>query len=230
MRFAAVLTMSFLIGSNAALGASIYKCTTEEGVVFSQSPCAPDAVMLKSGGSKKPNPADAEAREPVEEAGDATIFDALGSENADVIIDRAGQPEAKYTHDGTEHWLYSNYVKTSAGARVCPELLLENGRAFQVSWIPQDIMKKSVEVGRRLADWKQPGAVGKKAFTLENTDVQGQSKSDVTAKFGQPDAKKIANGREIWEYRKVHVAEGSTDTYTIYLAFDGDTVVSSVAN
>lgn len=230
MRLATLYAMGLLLSSSAVMAGSIYKCTTEEGVVFSQTPCAPDAVMLKSGKSKRSKPPVEAEEPPAAESGDAEVFSTLGSETADVIIERVGEPEARYTHDGTEHWLYSNFVKTSNGVAVCPELLLENGRAFQISWIPQDVMKKSVDVGRGLAGWTQPGFISEKTFTVENTDVRGESKSDVTGKFGEPDAKKIYNGREIWEYRKVQVAQGSPDTYTIYLTFEGDTVVSSVGN
>ncbi len=49
-------------------------------------------------------------------------------------------------------------------------------------------------------------------------------------KFGQPDAKRIFDGREIWEYRKVKFSTESPSSLTVYLTFDGSIVAESAAN
>jgi hypothetical protein len=230
MRKELFLALGLLVVASTASAGSIYKCTTSEGVVFSQSPCAPDAVKLKSGKKKS-------ARQSVDgqEGGsagalDIKLIDEIGAETATVIVETIGQPAARYTHDGTEHWLYPNAVKVSDDRRVSPELLLENGRHYQTSWIPEDVMKRSVQVARGLADWDQPDSTSEKSFSVGDTVVMGQSKSQVVGKLGQPDAKRVFDGREVWEYRDVQFAASNPQTLTIYLTFDGDIVASSAGN
>ena len=46
---------------------------------------------------------------------DIQLFDEIGAESASTIVETIGQPAARYTHDGTEHWLYPNAVKVSEG-------------------------------------------------------------------------------------------------------------------
>ncbi len=67
-------------------------------------------------------------------------------------------------------------------------------------------------------------------ISLAETAVKGQSKSQVVGKFGQPDAKRIFDGREIWEYRKVKFSTESPSSLTVYLTFDGNIVAESAAN
>lgn len=230
MRKELFLALGLVIVANAATAGSIYKCTTSEGVVFSQSPCAPDAVKLKSGKRKS-------ARQLVDgqngaSAGslDVQLFDEIGAETAAVIVETIGQPAARYTNDGTEHWLYPNAVKLSDDRRISPELLLENGRHFQTTWIPEEVMKNSVQVARGLTDWDQPESTQEKSFSVGDTVVMGKSKSEVVGKLGQPDAKRVFDGQEIWEYRAVPFAANHPRTMTIYLTFNGDIVASSAGN
>lgn len=236
MKLAVLLATVSLAGTPAALAGSIYKCETDEGVVFSQTACAPDAIKLKSGRSPSSQPANNgqehnnDQPQPAAEGGNAEVFREIGAETADVVIARVGPPAARYIHDGTEHWLYPNYTKTDDGVAVCPELLLEDGRAFQITWHPQDVMQKSAKVARALEGWTEPTTTKQKKFTLVDTDVRGDGKSKIVSKFGQPDRKKIFNGQEIWEYEKVQFAQGNSDTLTIYLTFEGDTVVESAGN
>ena len=224
MRKETLLALGLLVVVNAASAGSIYKCNTAQGVVFSQTPCAPDAVRLKTG--KKRAGHFANGRAPV----DAALFDEIGAESAKVIIETVGRPAASYTHDGTEHWLYPNAVKESDGQRVSPELLLENGRHFQTSWIPEDVMKDSVVVAKELLDWNQPSSPREKSFFVGDTVVMGRSKSQVLGKLGEPDAKRVHKGREVWEYRDVRFSAGNPETLTIYLTFDGDIVASSAGS
>ena len=57
-----------------------------------------------------------------------------------------------------------------------------------------------------------------------------QYASNVVSKPGQPDAKRVFNGREIWEYKEVQFAANSPEILTTYLTFEGDIVASSAGN
>jgi hypothetical protein len=230
MRKELFLALGLLVAAGAASAGSIYKCTTSEGVVFSQSPCAPDAVKLKSGKKRSTRQADDGQSSASDGELDIQLFDEIGAESASTIVETIGQPAAKYTHDGTEHWLYPNAVKVSEGRRLSPELLLDNGRHFQTTWILEDVMKRSVEAARGLVDWDQPASTREKSFSVGDTVVMGKRKSEVVGKLGQPDAKRVFDGQEIWEYREVPFAANNPRTMTIYLTFNGDIVASSAGN
>jgi len=230
MRKEILLALGLLIAAIPAFAGSIYKCNTQEGVVFSQSPCAPDAVKLQSGTEQKSSRSTTAQSAPAAGHIDVRLFDEVGAEDAETIIATVGHPAARYTHDGTDRWLYPNTVLVEDGRRLSPELLLENGKHFQTTWIPEDVMKQSVKVAKRLANWRQPESVRDKVMSLAETAVKGQSKSQVVGKFGQPDAKRVFDGREIWEYRKVRFSAESPSSLTVYLTFDGSIVAESAAN
>ena len=158
-------------------------------------------------------------------------FEEFGMFSTAEIIERVGSPAASYTHGDTEHWLYPNAVKQSERGRQCPELLLRDGQKFQTNWLPEDVMKKSVAVARGFGNWTQPNEVKeKRSGFLADTAVVGKRKAGVVAKLGQPDGKRVFNGKEIWEYEKVRMAPNKPDTVIIYIEFDGDVVTSSVGN
>lgn len=225
-----LLVTGFLLTTSTAFAGSIYKCNTQEGVVFSQRPCAPDAVKLKSGKSRSSRRSSNSQERPTDGMIDIRLFEEVGAKTAEVIIELVGHPTAKYTHDGTEHWLYPNAVKEDGNMRLSPELLLENGRQFQISWVPEDIMIKSVEAAKGLSNWKEPSSIREKTFSVGDTVVMGNNKSQVIGKLGEPDAKRVFNGNEIWEYKEVHFAANTPETLTIYLTFEGDIVSSSAGN
>ncbi len=230
MRTVILLAMGFLLGAAPVFAGSIYKCNTKEGVVFSQTPCAPDAIKLKSGKSKNPGQSTNGQEKPIAGTIDIRLFDKVGAGTAEEIVALVGHPAAKYFHNGDDHWLYPNAVKVDGDKRLCPELYLRDGRQYQISWIPEDIMRKSVSVAKGLSDWQEPGSIRKKTFTVGDTVIMGKSKSQVVGKLGQPDAKKVFNGREIWEYKEVQFAANNPQTLTIYLTFEGDIVASSAGN
>jgi Domain of unknown function (DUF4124) len=216
-----------LIPADAFAGA-IYKCKTSEGVVFSQSPCAKDAVRIDRQASAAPV---ANADNPLPESTDLiAIGGSSGLGTTEEIIARLGQPAAQYTLDGEDYWYYPNAVRDLEGEHVFAEMRIRSGRLRQITWLPEDVMRQSVASARRFAGWQQPAHIAAKSFTVADTDVVGNSKNDITAKFGQPDAKKLFNGREVWEYRQVHITPESPQTMTIYLEFDADTVVASTGN
>lgn len=209
---------------------SIYKCKTPGGVMFSQKPCGEDAVKLsskKSSGSTSATVRQSTRRQPTI---DIEKFRRVGVSTAAEIIELIGPPAASYTHRGTEHWLYSNASKEINGQPVCPEILLENGESFQITWLPRETMLKAVVAANRFKGWERPGPVKDKPFVISDTDVQGENKTTVVRKFGQPDAKKVFNGHEWWEYEKVRLNSGDAQSYTLFLEFEGDTVASSAAN
>lgn len=220
MRKEILLALGFLLVADAALAGSIYKCNTEEGVVFSQRPCAPDAVRISTGRKRAGQSASGKAV-------DAALFEQMGTKSAKVIIETVGRPAASYVHDSTEHWLYPNVVKESDGERVSPELLLEHGRHIQTNWLPENVMESSVEAARAFSDWVQPASTQEKTFFVGDTVVMGRSKTQVRGKLGEPDAKRVHKGREVWEYRDVRFSAGNPETLTIYLTFEGDVVASS---
>ena len=210
-----------------ALAGAIYKCTTSEGVVFSQSPCAKDAVRI----DREAVAAAEKARESSPESGDLiAIGGSAGLGTTEEIIARLGQPAAQYSLDGEDYWFFPNAVKALEGEREFAEMRIRSGRLRQITWLPEDVMRQSVESAQRFAGWQQPARISAKTFTVADTDVVGNSRNDITAKFGQPDAKKLFNGREVWEYRQVRITPESPQTMTIYLEFDADTVVASTGN
>ncbi len=230
MRTVILFAMGLLLSATPAFAGSIYKCNTQEGVVFSQTPCAPDAIKLKSGKSKRPRQSSNGQETPTAGMIDIRLFEQVGAETAEDIVELVGHPAAKYTHNGDEHWLYPNAIKMDDNMRLCPELFLRNGRQYQISWVPEDIMIKSVSAAKKLSDWKEPSSIRKKTFSVGDTVVMGNNKSQVVSKLGQPDAKRVFNGREIWEYKEVQFAANNPETLTIYLTFEGDIVASSAGN
>ena len=229
MRKETLLSLGLLLACTPVFAGSIYKCNTKEGVVFSQTPCAPNAIKLKTGKRKSAASA-VNGQEAPAGSIDVTLFDGIGAKSAQTIIDTVGPPAARYTHDGIEHWLYPNAVDVQDDQRVSPELLLENGTHFQTNWIPEDVMSDAVDVARDLAGWQQPAAPRPKSFTVGDTVVMGNSKSQVVGKLGEPDAKRVYNGREVWEYRDVPFAANNPQSLTIFLTFEGDIVASSAGN
>ncbi len=230
MRTVILLAMGFMLSAAPAFAGSIYKCNTQDGVVFSQTPCAPDAIELKYGKSKRAKQSTNGQERPTAGMIDIRLFDKVGAKTAEAIVELVGHPAAKYIHNGDDHWLYPNAVKVEGERRLCPELYLRDGREYQISWIPEDIMKKSVIAAQGFSDWKEPSSIRKKTFSVGDTVVMGKTKSQVVSKLGQPDAKNVFNGREIWEYKDVQFAANNPETLTIYLTFEGDIVASSAGN
>ena len=65
---------------------------------------------------------------------------------------------------------------------------------------------------------------------MKDTGVVGKTKADVIEKLGQPDVKKVFNGKEIWVYRKVKMAADKPETISIYLTLEDGKVTESVGN
>ncbi len=230
MRTVILLAMGFMLSAAPAFAGSIYKCNTQDGVVFSQRPCAPDAIELKYGNSKRATQSTDGQERPTAGMIDIRLFDKVGAKTAEAIVELVGHPAAKYIHNGDDHWLYPNAVKVEGERRLCPELYLRDGREYQISWIPEDTMKKSVIAAQGFSDWKEPSSIRKKTFSVGDTVVMGKTKSQVVSKLGQPDAKNVFKGREIWEYKDVQLAANNPETLTIYLTFEGDIVATSAGN
>lgn len=231
MIFAAGL---LLVAADA--GAAIYKCNTPDGVEFSQSPCAKNAVRIDRAKSKTPATAADAAPAADTAAPPANLIEigevgSLGHGTKAEIVALLGEPAATYNKGRTEYWLYANAVRDlDEPERVFAEILVEDGRMFQINWLPEDVMRRSIESARGFAGWKPPASGGEKRFSVADTDVVGKSKREVTARFGEPDVKKVHAGAEWWEYHQVPLTPESPQTLTIYLEFDGDVVTNSVGN
>lgn len=225
-----IVVIGFLLCATDRFATSIYKCKTPRGVTFSEKPCAPDAEKIETKRSAPRQSFAAPSGKPLQMVA-IEKFEEFGMFSTTDIIERVGRPAASYTHGDTEHWLYPNAIRQSDRGRYCPELLLRDDQKFQTNWAPEDVMKKSVAVARGFANWTQPSEVKeKRAGFLKDTAVVGKRKAGVVAKLGQPDGKRVYNGKEIWEYEKVRMASNKPDTVIIYIEFDGDVVTSSVGN
>lgn len=224
-----LLIIALLLVASDAAATSIFKCKTPGGVTFSEKPCSPEAVKLhyKRSETRESFAAPSGAWLPTV---DIAPFEGFGMITTEEIIERVGRPAASYTHRETEHWLYPNAVRQSESGRHCPELLLEDGQKFQTNWLPEDVMRKSVAAAKRFAGWTQPTEIKEKTFDASDTAVVGNRKAGIVRKFGQPDGKRVYNGREIWEYDRVRMAANNPETLTIFLEFDGDVVTSAVGN
>ena len=208
-------------------GAAVYKCKTPVGVTYSNTPCANDAEEVNIKSSRSVPKREVATGQPT--SVDIQKFDRLPFD-ADEIIEYVGKPAAVYVHRGEEHWLYPNAVRVSPGERVCPEVWLRDGVRFQTSWLPENIMKKSVASAKNLKGWRPNGNVTVKRFYVSDTGIVGQSKTSVVSRLGQPDEKKVFMGTEVWEYYKVRYAPGENREVSIFLEFDGNKVSSSVGN
>ncbi len=214
----------------SAMAKSIYKCKTASGILLSDKPCGKAAEQLSKKESSGHSSATSQQSGPPRSAIDIEVLDGLVAASPEETIEQIGPPAASYTHRGTEHWLYPNAVREEGGRRTCPELLFEDGRRYQITWLPEAIMQQSVIAANRFRGWKPSGPVQQKPYSIAQAAVVGESKSTVNRKMGQPDTKRVYNGRELWEYEQVRYDSGNADTVTIFLEFEGDTVSSSVGN
>ena len=225
-----LLVIGCLLAATQGYATSIYRCDTSGGVIFSEKPCAPDAIAIKT---KSPQ---ALRNSPAGRPGgplpsvDFQKFNTLGVQSTEKIIAVVGRPAASYLHGDIEHWLYPNAIRRSELGSHCPEILLVDGKSFQIDWLPEPVMKKSVAIAGGFADWSPPTEIKEKSFDLADAEVAGSEKANIISSLGQPDAKRVFNGSEIWEYEKVRLAQDKADTVTIFLEFDGDFVTTSAEN
>ena len=92
MRKAILLALALLVTGSPALAGSIYKCTTSEGVVFSQTPCAPDAVRLKTKRKRVGQSSGSESGSATAGEIDVSLFDGIGGEKIGKIVATVGEP------------------------------------------------------------------------------------------------------------------------------------------
>ena len=207
--------------------AAVYRCKSKHGaVVFKQSPCELKNPADKSRAMNAPK------KGPVQRSAtgamllDGGIFDSLPDAEAE-IIKIVGNPAAHYSYKGTGHWFYPNAVKTIKGENYSPELLFKEGLNYQINWLPENMVNRSVNAAQRISGWSEPGAIQEKPFTLQATGVEGKNKSEVLRELGEPDAKQVVAGSEVWEYDLVPLSSGNPKTLSIVIEFDGDKVIRS---
>lgn len=159
-----------------------------------------------------------------------SLFSIAQGATLEKVIKRVGQPTGRFKDGNDEYLLYGNSVWEKNGKRSCPEVLMKDGKCLQTNWLPEDVMKNSMAVINNFGDWTPPEEVKGKTFFLSDTGVEGKTKANVLAKLGQPDVKKVFNGKEVWVYRLVRFAKDNDKTISIYLTFEADKVISSVGN
>lgn len=220
----------FLICLLPAAGSAqtIYKCKTEQGVVYSQSPCSDTAekrtVNAPAANADSGQAVSATFRELTQDERFA-----LGGRSED-ILERFGAPAARYREGEEERWLYPNLGRIDDGQRLCAELHISEGSSYQITWLPEAVMRKSVQAARRIGDWQPPTNPARRNFFISGSDPRGLGKAGVIARYGQPDLKKVFNGAEIWEYRGIPMAADNPQRLTLFIEFEGDTVSQSMAN
>lgn len=146
------------------------------------------------------------------------------------VLKLVGEPSAKYQDGDEECWLYGDALRESGGRRTCPELLFRNGRFQQTNWLPEDVMRRSVEVARSFGDWQPPAKASRKPFTARDTAVVGLTRDEVEGKLGRADAKKVFNGNEVWVYRKVPLSADEERELTVYVTFEDGKATRSDGN
>ena len=206
-----------VIGFSTSASA-IYRCDTSNGVVFSQKKCGDDAVQLTVKGSRR-----AIQQGSPSVAVSSKLLNGLDGASVQQLLDKIGQPSAKYTYKGVEHWFYANIEKDINGEDRSPEILLQNGYSFQISWLPTDEINERVTLAQKIAAWS-PSTSQRKQISVEDFDVKGLSRSEVVEKLGEPVAKTISNGQERWEYLGVPAGTATNTYVTVFVDFDGDLV------
>ena len=146
------------------------------------------------------------------------------------MIELIGEPAARYFDSTGEYWLYTSCSRTTDNRRLYPEFRISKGKSTQINWLPEDVMKKSVQVAKGFAGWKPPAEIKQKTYTMADSAVMGANKSFVLAKLGSPDFKRVFNGIEVWEYKKVPLNKTDAQLLTVFLEFDGDRVSKSMGN
>jgi hypothetical protein len=230
MNILRLFAIGLLFGAADGLATAIYRCNSPDGVTFSERPCGAHAVQVKAETSAPASTSHAARPGEFLSLIDSAKFGALGVRSASAIIAVVGRPTATYRHGGTEHWLYPNAIRRSELGAHAPEILLKDGKSFQINWLPEDVMHKAVAIAKGFANWAPPEEIREKGFSLSDPMLVGTKKSSIIKALGQPDGKRVSNGNEIWEYQKVRLALDKPETVTIYLEFDGDVVTNSVGN
>lgn len=225
------LTMLAGAWVQAPVAQTMYQCKTPGGVMFSDKPCGEDAKKLTlrgSSGATSAGPAPVAELPPVP----FEKFRYLPND-PEKVLEIVGPPTASFTHRGTEHWLYPNVERINdEGILTHPELLVdpEDG-VFQQNYLPADMMKRAVRAAAAIGDWQRSGPVQTKPFYATTSGIaNGDRKTAVVVRLGQPDAKKVFNGNEWWEYEQVRMSPENPQLLTLFLEFDGDVLISSAGN
>ena len=207
---------------------SVYKCKTATGTVFSQTPCAADAEQIRVRGTKASagGQTGSVAAAP---AGAASVdLDMTWPNTTTEALTMLGKPQAIYYEEDDEYWLYA--LGCRASDRKCPELRVVGDKVAQINWHPEATMRRSIAVANGFAGWKPRREDREKAFVVADTQVVGTARAGVAAKLGEPDYKRVFNGIEVWEYRKVRMSATETKSVTLFLEFEGDRVARAIGN
>ncbi|MCK6473406.1 MAG: hypothetical protein L6R28_16805 [Planctomycetes bacterium] len=154
----------------------------------------------------------------------------LGGKTPEQVLKQAGPPEAKCFDGDGEFWFYRTVVKEDDGKQLCPAVLFRKGKVQQSNLYPKDVMEKNIEVAKAIGDWKPSGKPREKAISFQDSPPPGSTKEAALAKVGEPDAKRIFNGVEFWDYYKVPFKPGDEKTYTLFIEWEDGKVKQTVGN
>lgn len=157
-------------------------------------------------------------------------FENASSKPIDEMLRLIGPPNAHYHRSNQEYWLYGNVVKIEkrTGKKLSPEVIIRNGKGMQTNWHPTDRLKKSIAIAKTFGAWSPPKTIKEKRFFLKDTNAVGLTKAQLIKKLGQPDAKWVFSGTEVWTYEKVRQDKKHPKHLTILFHFNGDKVIYSM--
>lgn len=161
---------------------------------------------------------------------EAGKFDFLGGKTSAQVIEKVGAPAARYQGGLYEYWLYPNAVRERDGVRRCVEAVFKSGKMTQMNFLTEETMKKSVEIVKGFGDWAPSAEVKVKEFYALGTSMVGKTKTEVVEAFGQPDVRRVFNGKEVWDYQKVPMEKGSEKQLTVFVEFEDDKVSGTTGN
>jgi hypothetical protein len=118
-------------------------------------------------------------------------------------------------------------VKEKNGVKTAPTLLFKDGKFMQTNWTLHETVKKSVEIVKGFGNWTPPAEEKEKTFLLSDTDVVGKTCAEVLTKLGQPDAKTVFDGKEIWVYRLVRINKTDPKTISIQITIEAGKATGS---
>lgn len=234
MRTGAHILHAFTVSLACALACApadaqtVYRCKTERGVIYSQKPCGDDAERREMGPAKNAGVEEKAEPEEFTDLGEEAWTKATGA--VEDVLSRLGAPDARYRVEGSEYWLYDSVGRIQNDQKQLIELLIVDGKAAQVNWLSEEVMRNTVAVAREIGDWEPPAGPRTKVFYVTGHDIRGLSKSALLGRFGQPSVKKIFNGIEVWEYREVPMSASDPRKLSLFVEFDGDVVRQSMGN
>lgn len=150
----------------------------------------------------------------------AGIFESVAFKNEEEVLELLGEPDAAFEQGGRISWYYSKPAFNRQGKPVCPELQFMEDEARMVIMWPPDKMKKQIALVRRLKAEGAQASKGPATFTFSDSFKYlgvGTPQATVREDLGEPDSKKIVEGREEWNYDTLIIENGASRRLTVVL-------------